>query len=118
MALETTLDLLDCAHAMLTDRSRPDLTGEEIADAAAAVGRLLREAGAANYIWATDFGEFVSLLGPPCEHLRRSWRGSEGELLSLLSPLPDDAEATPTGRLSGSGLPVPRSADSSPRSAR
>jgi hypothetical protein len=55
------------------------------------VGVTYQKAGAADFIWATDFGEFVSLLGPPREHPRRSWRGPEGKLLSLLAPLPDDA---------------------------
>jgi hypothetical protein len=49
------------------------------------------KAGAADFIWALDLGDDVTLLGTPREHPRRSWRGSEACLLDVLHPLPADA---------------------------
>jgi hypothetical protein len=40
MPPETTVDLLDQAHSLLTEPKAPDLTEEELRDVAAAVGRL------------------------------------------------------------------------------
>jgi hypothetical protein len=55
------------------------------------VGVTYRKAGAADYVWALDLGEFVDLLGPPRIQPRPHWRGSTEEALALLSRLPDDA---------------------------
>ena len=49
------------------------------------------KAGAADYVWALDLGEFVDLNGPPRLHPRPHWRGSTEKALALLAPLPDDA---------------------------
>jgi hypothetical protein len=48
------------------------------------------KAGAANYVWALELGEFVGLNGPPRLQPRPHWRRSTSEALALLTPLPDD----------------------------
>jgi hypothetical protein len=55
------------------------------------VGVSYGKAGAANYVWALDLGEFVDLLGPPRIQPRPHWRGSIEEALAVLGPLADDA---------------------------
>lgn len=55
------------------------------------VGASFRKAGVANYISLTDFGQSVSLSGPPRQDPRPSWRGPHSQAVELLAPLPDDA---------------------------
>jgi hypothetical protein len=55
------------------------------------VGVSFSKAGAADYVWALDLGEFVDLNGPPRIQPRPHWRGSNEEALALLAPLRDDA---------------------------
>ena len=47
--------------------------------------------GRTGYISMTDYGQSVSLSGPPDEEPRRSWRGPSSKALELLAPVPDGA---------------------------
>jgi hypothetical protein len=48
----------------------------ELAEELDRVGVSYGKAGAANYAWALDLGDFVDLLGPPSIQPRPHWRAS------------------------------------------
>jgi hypothetical protein len=54
------------------------------------VGASFRKAGTHDYISVQLGVDEVKLLGPPREHPRRSWLGSEWRAVELLAGLPDD----------------------------
>jgi hypothetical protein len=54
------------------------------------VGASFSKAGAAGFVSVQLGVDEIKLLGPPREHPRRTWLGSEWAAMEALSLLPDD----------------------------
>jgi len=63
------------------------------------VGVSYRKAGPRGYVHAYQL-EQLHLEGPPHERPRRSWRGSEHDVVTFLAGLADDVGVDPSGRRS------------------